>query len=393
MIKNISVIGSTGSIGTQTLDIVRANPDKLRVKALAAGSNVELLLQQAQEFRPEIVSIMDESRYVTLKEALKGEAITVLTGKEGLSAAATMSGVDTVVTSLTGAVGLMPTLEALKNGKNIALANKETLVAAGELVISLANKMGAKILPVDSEHSAIFQALQGNKIQDVENLILTASGGPFRGKNRQDLSKVTVREALNHPNWSMGSKITIDSASLMNKGLEVIEAHWLYGIDYKHIKVLVHPQSIIHSMVEYADGSIMAQLGAPDMRCPIQYALSFPERWENLNIPRADFRTIKNLEFEEPDTETFRALALAYEAGNIGGTMPVVLNAANEVVVQYFLDGKIGFLEIADFVELAMEEHSVIKAPSLEDILEVDSWAREKVKMLIQNHYNKVVMR
>lgn len=392
MIKNISVIGSTGSIGTQTLDIVRANPDKLRVKALAVGSNVELLLQQTHEFRPEIVAIMDESKYSLLKEALKGEGIEVLSGHEGLVAAATLSGVDTVVTSLTGAIGLVPTLEALKKGKNIALANKETLVAAGDLVMELANRMGAKVLPVDSEHSAIFQALQGNKLEDVENLILTASGGPFRGKKREELAKVTVKEALNHPNWSMGSKITIDSATLMNKGLEVIEAHWLYGIGYEKIQVLVHPQSIIHSMVEYVDGSIMAQLGAPDMRCPIQYALSYPERWENPHIPRADFRTIKTLDFEEPDVETFKALALAYEAGKTGGTMPVVLNAANEVVVQSFLEGHIGFLTMADLVEKVMENHILIKKPNLEDILEADSWARAQVRSIVENHINRVVM-
>lgn len=373
--RKISILGSTGSIGTQTLEVVE-NLKEIKVMAITGNSNIGLLEKQARKFQPELVAVMDEKNAEILKEKLSDMDIRVVSGMDGLVEAATYKGVDTVVTSVVGNVGLKPTFEAIRAGKNIALANKETLVSAGQLVMDLAKKYNINIYPVDSEHSAIFQSLQGNEGSKIERILLTASGGPFRGKKREELLNVTAADALKHPNWSMGNKITIDSATMMNKGLEVMEAKWLFGVDVDQIEVLVHPQSIVHSAVEYEDGAIVAQLGEPDMRVPIQYALTYPKRVKN-PFPRVDFTQRNNLTFDKPDMETFKCLSLAYRALKTGGTLPAVLNGANEVAVARFLKGDIGFLDIPELIEQTMDAYTVKYEYTLEDLLEADAWAKD----------------
>ena len=373
--RKISILGSTGSIGTQTLEVVDIL-ENIRVMAITGNSNIRLLEEQARKYQPELVAVMDEKNAEELKNRLSDMNIRVVSGMDGLVEAATYEGVDTVVTSVVGNVGLKPTFEAIRAGKNIALANKETLVSAGQLVMDLAKKHDIKIYPVDSEHSAIFQSLQGNEGNKIERILLTASGGPFRGKKREELLEVTAADALKHPNWSMGNKITIDSATLMNKGLEVMEAKWLFGVDVDQIEVLVHPQSIVHSAVEYEDGAIVAQLGEPDMRVPIQYALTYPKRVKN-PFPRVDFTQRNNLTFDKPDMETFKCLSLAYRALKTGGTLPAVLNGANEVAVARFLKGDIGFLQIPELIEQTMDAYTVKYEYTLEDLLEADAWAKD----------------
>jgi 1-deoxy-D-xylulose-5-phosphate reductoisomerase len=374
--KKISILGSTGSIGVQTLDVARNL--NIEVVGLTANSNIDLIEKQVLEFKPKYVALVDEKLSIELGKRLKGLNVEVYHGLEGLIKVATINEIDTVVTSIVGIAGLIPTMEAIRHKKNIALANKETLVTAGSLVMNEAKKYNVNILPVDSEHSAIFQCLMGNNNKEVEKIILTASGGPFRGKTKEELKSVTLAQALKHPNWNMGSKITIDSATLMNKGLEVIEAKWLFGVSLEQIQVVVHPQSIIHSMVEYVDGSVMAQLGSPDMRIPIQMALTYPERKSN-NFSRLNLLEKNNLTFEQPDYEAFPSLALAFEALKTGGTMPAVLNGANEVAVSLFLNEKITFIEIPKIIEKVMARHSVNINPSLNDIIEVDRWSREEI--------------
>ena len=369
--KNIMVFGSTGSIGTQTLDVVRKSEDMKVVSLAAAGGNIDLLQQQIEEFEPEVVCVYREDKAMELAKRLKDKKITVLTGMEGLIACATVPSGDMVVASVVGMIGIQPVIEAIKAKKDIALANKETLVTAGHIIMPLIRKMGVKLLPVDSEHAAIFQCLNGENHGEIEKIILTASGGPFRGKKREELEKVTLQDALKHPNWSMGQKITIDSSTMVNKGLEVIEARWLFDVPFEKIQVILQPQSIIHSMVEFQDGAVMAQLGTPDMRLPIQYALCYPERRERIGEP-LDFTKLSAITFEQPDLETFKGLALAYEAGKIGGSMPTVLNAANEKAVALFLREKISYLAMADMIEDAMQTHKVIADPSLEEILAVE---------------------
>ena len=373
--RKISILGSTGSIGTQTLEVVDIL-ENIRVMAITGNSNIRLLEEQARKYQPELVAVMDEKNAEELKNRLSDMNIRVASGMDGLVEAATYEGVDTVVTSVVGNVGLKPTFEAIRAGKNIALANKETLVSAGQLVMDLAKKHDIKIYPVDSEHSAIFQSLQGNEGNKIERILLTASGGPFRGKKREELLEVTAADALKHPNWSMGNKITIDSATLMNKGLEVMEAKWLFGVDVDQIEVLVHPQSIVHSAVEYEDGAIVAQLGEPDMRVPIQYALTYPKRVKN-PFPRVDFTKRNNLTFDKPDMETFKCLSLAYRALKTGGTLPAVLNGANEIAVARFLKGNIGFLQIPELIEQTMDAYTVKYEYTLEDLLEADAWAKD----------------
>lgn len=379
--KNLAILGSTGSIGTQTLDVVRAHPEMFRVAALAAHRSDERIEAQIREFSPAIAVLTDEVAAARLLARYHG-ATEILSGAEGLLAAAALSDVDTVVTSLMGFAGLSPTLAAIDAGKDIALANKETLVVAGELVMGAAKARGVAILPVDSEHCALFQCLQGEKRDAVERLILTASGGPFRGKKTADLAQVSLADCLNHPTWAMGQKITVDSATLINKGLEVIEAHWLYHMPYDQIDVVVHPQSIVHSMVEFRDGAVMAQLGAPDMRLPIQYALTYPARVGS-DVPRLDFSRLGALTFEAPDTETFRGLTLAVEAGRTGGTAPCVMNAANEVAVEAFLGGFIGFLDIYHIIEKTLAVRPVRRAVTFEILREEDAWARQYARQLI----------
>lgn len=379
--KNITILGSTGSIGTQTLDIVRANDD-LRVVAIAAGSNIQKLEEQIREFHPEIVCVYNEEAAANLKIAVADTPVKVVAGMDGLIETAVYKGADIVVTAFVGMIGIRPTLEAIKAGKDIALANKETLVTAGHLVIQAAKDYGVKILPVDSEHSAIFQSLNGENRKEIDKILLTASGGPFRGRTREQMKDVKVEDALKHPNWTMGRKITIDSATMVNKGLEVIEAKWLFDVDFDDIQVVVQPQSLIHSMVQFKDGAIIAQLGTPDMRLPIQYALYYPER-RFLAGDRVDFGKIARITFENPDTDNFIGLKLAYEAGRIGGSMPTVFNAANEKAVAKFLDRKIGFLEITDIIQYCMENHKVKENPSVSEILEIEQWAYE----LIENRW------
>ena len=381
--KNLAILGSTGSIGTQTLDVVRDLPEMFRVAVLAANTSDKKLEAQIEEFRPELAVLADEAAAARLKARYKG-ATKILGGEDALVAAAVFPAVDMVVTSLMGFAGLAPTLAAIRAGKNIALANKETLVAAGELVRREASAHGAAILPVDSEHSALFQCLQGEKRETVESLILTASGGPFRGRRKESLAGVSIGDCLKHPTWSMGRKITVDSATLVNKGLEVIEAHWLYDMPYDKIKVVVHPQSIVHSMVAFQDGAVMAQLGVPDMRLPIQYALTYPERMAS-TFARLDFAQLGALTFEEPDTKTFRGLDIAIEAGRAGGTAPCVMNAANEIAVAAFLDGSIGFLDIYDIIEQTLSARSVRPAESFEILREEDAWARAYAARLLQS--------
>ncbi len=375
--KKIGILGSTGSIGIQTLEIVRNNPD-LQVTALAAGSNVSLMEKQIREFRPLLCVMWQESTANELRERTKDLPVKIESGMEGLLAMAQLPEMEVLVTAIVGMIGIRPTIAAIEAGKTIALANKETLVTAGHLIMPLAKKKKVPILPVDSEHSAIFQSMNGERHERVSRILLTASGGPFRGKKRQELSDITVEDALKHPNWSMGRKITVDSATLVNKGLEVIEAKWLFGVEPKDIQVIVHPQSIIHSMVEYEDGAVMAQLGLPDMKLPIQYALFYPDR-RPMEGERVDFFKLASITFEKPDTDTFRGLALAYEAAGIGGSMPTVLNAANERAVSLFLDRKIRFLEIYDLIQGAMENHKPVQEPSVEQILEAEAQAYDYI--------------
>ena len=375
--KNIAILGSTGSIGTQALDVIEANPDKFQVEVLTAGSNAELLIKQAIKFNPNTVVIADESKYDDVFNALDSHDIKVYAGLKALDSVVTMDAVDIVLTALVGYVGLKPTIAAIKAKKTIALANKETLVVAGELITQLAYENAVNILPVDSEHSAIFQCLVGEFHNKIEKIVLTASGGPFRGKKTQDLQAVTVKEALNHPNWSMGSKITIDSATLMNKGLEVIEAKWLFNLQPQQIDVVVHPQSIIHSLVQFEDGSMKAQMGLPDMKLPIQYALAYPNRIVS-KFPRFSFLDYPNLTFEQPDKKTFNNLNLAFESMDLGGNASCALNAANEVTVDAFLKGKIKFLDIAKHNEKALSANDLIKSPTLDDLVETDRIVRIK---------------
>ena len=371
--KKIAILGSTGSIGTQTLDVVREHSDELQVVALAAGSNKERLKEQIKEFHPKVVSLSDEKKAQELKEELAGEQVEVVCGMEGLIEVAGADSADVVVTAVVGMMGILPTMEAIKKGKDIALANKETLVTAGHLIIPMAKEYGVSILPVDSEHSAIFQSLQGEPKAALDKILLTASGGPFRGKSAEFLETVTLEDALNHPNWSMGPKITIDSSTMVNKGLEVMEAKWLFGVDYSQIEVVIQPQSIIHSMVQYVDGAIIAQLGTPDMRVPIEYALFYPER-RSLFGDRLDFSKLSQITFEKPDYKVFRGLSLAIEAGKTGGTMPTVFNAANERAVAKFLKGEIKYTDIVRSIEKCMDAHKVSAHPDLEEILATEQW-------------------
>ena len=374
--KRVAILGSTGSIGTQTLDVIRQHPDWFTVEVLTAQHNWELLVAQALEFKPNAVVIGNEDHYSKVKEALSGEPIKVFAGQKAIAQVVEMETIDVVLTALVGYSGLIPTVHAIRAGKQIALANKETLVVAGELITALAKQHGVNIYPVDSEHSAIFQCLVGEFHNPIEKIILTASGGPFRGKDTTYLSSVTREQALKHPNWDMGAKITIDSASLMNKGLEVIEAKWLFGLKTEQIEVIVHPQSIVHSLVQFEDGSLKAQLGLPDMRIPIQFALSYPDRLKS-NFERFNFANYPQLTFEQPDVVTFRNLQLAYDALAAGGNAPCILNAANEVAVAAFLNRQIGFLEMSDLIEETLNQSTFLARPQLEDYIESDRQARE----------------
>ncbi len=384
--QNLAILGSTGSIGTQTLDVVAANPDLFAVYAITANNNVDLLIKQARTFHPEAVVVANEAHYNTLREALTDLPIKVFAGSDAVAQVAALPSVDTVVTAMVGYAGLKPTIEAVKAGKRIALANKETLVVAGELVTRLVQQHHAAILPVDSEHGAIFQCLVGENADEVEKIILTASGGPFRNKSCEELASVTAKDALRHPTWQMGAKITIDSASLMNKGFEVIEAKWLFGLRSEQIDVVIHPQSIIHSMVQYRDGSIKAQLGVPDMRLPIEYALTFPQRRQT-NFERLDFTKCSQLTFEQPDPTRFRNLALAFEAMRRGGNMPCALNAANEIAVDAFLHERIGFLQMSNLIETVLERTTFIATPSYNDYVACDTETRQLARELIA-HYS-----
>ena len=368
--KKIAILGSTGSIGTQTLDVVRANGD-IEVLGISAGRNVKMLEEQAREFHPQLIAVWDENAAKDLAVRLADMDVKIVSGMEGLLELARMPQTDILVTAVVGMIGIRPTMEGIKAGKDIALANKETLVTAGHLIIPMAKEHGVQILPVDSEHSAIFQALHGEKRAQVEKLLITASGGPFRGGKREELEHVTLADTLKHPNWVMGQKITVDSATLVNKGLEVMEARWLFDVDLDHIQVVVQPKSIIHSMVEFKDGAVMAQLGTPDMRLPIQYALYYPER-RYLDGERLDFHKLKEITFEDPDMDTFLGLPMAMDAARKGGSMPTVFNAANELAVKKFLQEKIGFLDIYDIIAQSMERHTVIRNPELEEILAVE---------------------
>ena len=379
--KGLAILGSTGSVGRQALEVARAYPDRLRVVGLAAGRNLTLLAQQVREFRPAVVAV--GAGREALEAALSpGERPVILEGEEGLLQVATWPEAHTVLVAVTGLVGLLPTLAALRAGKEVALANKETLVAGGELVTALAGRAGRLLRPVDSEHSAIWQCLHGGGREEVRELVLTASGGPFRALDRGALAAVTPEQALRHPNWRMGPKITVDSATLMNKGLEIIEAHWLFGIDYERIGVVIHPQSIVHSLVVFRDGAVLAQLGVPDMRLPIQYALSYPERWGPL-CEAPDLVALGALTFEAPDEERFPALRMARDAGRTGGTLPAVLNAANEVAVAAFLGRRLPFTGIAEVVARVMDRHHTVYRPTLEDIMAADRWARDLAEGLI----------
>jgi 1-deoxy-D-xylulose-5-phosphate reductoisomerase len=381
--KHIAILGSTGSIGTQALEVIAAHPEKFEVEVLTAQNNAQLLVQQAKQFKPNAVVIANENLYDEVKNALVPLDIKVFTGENAIASVVQMDTVDIVLTALVGYAGLQPTIKAIESGKNIALANKETLVVAGELITRLAQEKAVNIYPVDSEHSAIFQCLVGEFHNPIEKIILTASGGPFRGKQRDELVAVTKAQALKHPNWTMGAKVTIDSASLMNKGLEVIEAKWLFGLKADQIEVIVHPQSIVHSLVQFKDSSIKAQLGLPDMRLPIQFALGYPERLIS-DFPRFDFANYPSLTFEKPDTETFRNLALAFEALHRGGNVPCVLNAANEIAVEEFLNDKLGFLKMSDVVEQCMNKISYVPHPTLSDYIETNRETRAKAKEIVK---------
>lgn len=381
MKKRIAILGSTGSIGTQALDVVRKNPDRFEVYAISANRSVDKLIEQAREFHPEVVCIADESLYPQLKEALSAMPLKLFAGMDAIAQMVQLPSVDIVLAAMVGYAGLLPTIEAIKAGKTIALANKETLVVAGELICDLAQQHKVAILPVDSEHSAIFQSIVGED-NEIEKILLTASGGPFRTMEKAALEHVTAAEALQHPNWSMGAKITIDSASMMNKGFEVIEAKWLFGVPTEQIQVLVHPQSIVHSAVQFVDGSIKAQLGMPDMRLPIQYAFTFPERLHT-DFPRVDLLHLHSLTFEAPDLEKFRNLGLAYHAMEQGGNMPCILNAANEIAVYAFLQGQVGFLQMSDLIEQAMQKADFIAQPTYEDYVHTDTEVRRLTQTLI----------
>ena len=381
-VKKLAILGSTGSIGTQTLDVVRRHPDRYEVYAICAHRSVDLLIEQARTFRPEVVCIADESLYPQLRDALQDLPIKVWAGTDAIAEMVTMPSIDVVVAAMVGYAGLRPTIEAIKAGKTIALANKETLVVAGEIICRLAMEHHTPILPVDSEHSAIFQSLVGEDKNEIEKILLTASGGPFRTFSLEQMQHVTAADALKHPNWDMGAKITIDSASMMNKGFEVIEAKWLFGVPVEKIQVLVHPQSIVHSAVQFTDGAIKAQLGAPDMRLPIQYALSFPERLA-ADFPRADLFALGNLTFEEPDMKRFPNLGLAYEAMRRGGNMPCVLNAANEVANLAFREGRCGFLQMSDIISEAMAQTPFIAQPTYEDYVACDTEARRIAERMV----------
>lgn len=374
--KKIAILGSTGSIGTQTLQVIEANPKRFRAEVLTANNNAALLIEQALKFKPDSVVIANEAKYVQVKEALQHEDIKVYAGPEAIAQVVTLANVDLVVAAMVGYSGLIPTIEAIKAGKNIALANKETLVVAGEYISRLVEKHKVAVLPVDSEHSAIFQCLAGERQSRVEKLILTASGGPFRGKDYHFLKNVTPEMALKHPNWTMGAKVTIDSASLMNKGFEMMEARWLFDVRPGQIEAVVHPQSIVHSMVQFSDGCIKAQLGVPDMRLPIQYSLTYPERVDS-DFGRVDFNTYSALTFELPDRKTFRNLDLAYHAMNRGGNVPCILNAANEVAVAAFLQGKCSFTGMSDLIEMVMAQVDFIACPTVEDYMATDRVSRE----------------
>ncbi len=379
--KKVTILGVTGSIGTQTLDVIRNDIENFKIIGISANTNYEKIIPIIEEFKPKYVAMMEVEASVILEKYCrdKNYSTKILQGLEGLSYISTLAEVQLVVTSVVGMIGLVPTINAIHAGKDIALANKETLVAAGSLVMEAAKKNHVNILPIDSEHGAIFQCLQGNRLKDVNKIILTASGGPFRGKNRQELIEIKPEEALKHPKWNMGKKISVDSSTLMNKGLEVIEAHWLFGVDYKNIQVVVHPQSVIHSMVEYKDGSVIAQLSATDMRLPIQYAINYPERNDSI-INKLDFYNMGNMSFEKPDLDTFKCLKLAYIAGEMGGNLPAIMNAANEVAVELFLDYKIKYLQIEYIIERCMNEFQYNNKPTLEEILEIDLKVREYVK-------------
>ena len=380
--KKIAILGSTGSIGTQTLQIVRDNPD-LEVVALAAGKNIKLMEQQVREFHPQIVCMWEKEAGRILQMAVADTNTKIVVGMEGLLEIAILPQVEVLVTAIVGMIGIRPTIAAIEHGKTIALANKETLVTAGHIIMPLAKKHNVSILPVDSEHSAIFQSLQGQPKERIEKILLTASGGPFRGRKREELADMTVEDALKHPNWSMGRKITIDSASLVNKGLEVMEANWLFGTELSQIQVLVQPQSIIHSMVQYTDGAVMAQLGVPDMKLPIQYALFYPDR-RPMQEERIDFYKLAQITFEEPDTDTFKGLPLAFKAATIGGSMPTVFNAANEKAVALFLDKQIRFLQIYDLIEATMEHHKVILSPDVDEILQAEQESYEYINHILR---------
>lgn len=376
--KNIAILGSTGSIGTQTLEVAREQGD-ICICGLAAGSNIRLLEEQIREFHPRLVCVYDESKANELKIRVRDTGVKVAAGMEGLLEIAAMEETEILVTAVVGMIGIRPTVEAIRAGKDIALANKETLVTAGHIIMPLAKEAGVKILPVDSEHSAIFQSLHGENHERVEKILLTASGGPFRGKSREELKNIQVEDALKHPNWAMGRKITVDSSTMVNKGLEVMEAKWLFDVGLEQIRVVVHPQSIIHSMVEYADGAVMAQLGMPDMKLPIQYALYYPDR-RPMQGERVDFAKLGQLTFEEPDLKTFRGLGLALKAAKAGGSMPTVYNAANEKAVNKFLDRKIGYPDIIDMIEACMERHKTVDDPSLEEILSIEQETYEFIE-------------
>ncbi len=380
--KQIAILGSTGSIGRQALQVIAANPDEYQVYALTANTSVDLLIEQALKFKPDAVAIACESLYPKLRDALADQPIKVYAGAKAIEQLVTAEPIDIVLAAMVGFAGLCPTIEAIKAGKTIALANKETMVVAGELITGLALKYKVPILPVDSEHSAIFQCLQGDLDNPLEKIILTASGGPFLNMSTDQLATVTKEQALKHPNWDMGAKITIDSASMMNKGFEVIEAKWLFGVPYDRIQVVVHPQSVIHSMVQYADGAVKAQLGAPDMRLPIQYAFSYPRRLKS-DFPRVDFTELGSLTFQKPDMERFHNLALAYRAISQGGNMPCILNAANEVAVHAFLEGSIGFLRMSQVIEKTMDTVPLQRESTLEEYIETDARARAMAKSFI----------
>lgn len=387
--KNIVILGSTGSIGVNSLRVIKANPEKYRVIALAAGKNIELLLEQVKEFQPRAIAVLEETPAMELKAQLSSTGkIEIFFGTEGFSRLVAIEQVDTVVSAMTGAAGLLPTYSAIRAGKDIALANKETMVMAGSLIMAEAKRQGTSVLPIDSEHSAILQSLRGHPREDLKRVILTASGGPFRDLPLEEMSKVTPAQALNHPNWEMGPKVSIDSATMMNKGLEAIEARWFFDLNMDQISILIHPQSIVHSMVEYKDGSIISQMGVPDMTIPISYALSFPHHLKN-QVPPLKLENIGMLSFEKPNMKRFKCLALALKAAEMGGSMPTVLNAANEIGVEAFLEGQIGFLDIPDLTEKTMLAHKKHPIDGIETVMEVNQWARSTARAILQKGITK----